>query len=93
MYILYVCTNRVTPKYLRRAGVSPNLNTNYHHHQLWTDLQSGQLAALFSQAVRQSEWNWCWQGRRRTSSSCSNLFRQIGHSASLSSLTSLRGRD
>merc|ERR1719483_266711 len=39
-----------------------------------------------------SLWNSCLQGRRVSSSSCSNFFRQIGHSESESSLSTLVGK-
>ena len=61
--------------------------------QYLTNLHIGQLAALLSQASTHSEWNSCSQGRRVSSSSCSNFFRQMGHSLSRSSLRTRVGSD
>ena len=58
-----------------------------------TDLHMGQFAALLSHASTHAEWNSCSQGRQVSSSSCSNFFRQIGHSLSRSSLRTRVGKD
>ena len=60
--------------------------------QMMTDLQSGQFDDLLSQVWTHWVWNSWSQGSSVSSSSCSNFFRQMGHSVSRSSLITLQGR-